>query len=239
MILGITATVLLSLCIIYLLNMQGMVVISVAFFPDIQKFLNWAFNNLRLSMIPFLLFFLLYLKDLLELKKILKNNTTPLVQVSQKEHLVDIWINIFFGVGVIWTAIGMRGALMNGLGNLNAATAASQGAFTILERLVNGGILLALSTTIFGGVGGYLMRVGKAFVLGYELRSFYNAAADVESETVLGTLERIEHHLSILSHGVSDAVSGAVSGGESGGVSGSKKTKNSMKKAEDYDFPSG
>lgn len=124
------------------------------------------------------------------------------VRVSQKEHLVDIWINIFFGVGVIWTAIGMRGALMNGLGNLSAATAASQGAFAILERLVGGGILLALSTTIFGGVGGYLMRVVKAFFVGYELRTFYNEAADAESETVLTTLRQMEHHLSILSRGI-------------------------------------
>ncbi len=140
LLMGATATLLLSVAVIYFLNMQGMVVISVASIPDLQLFLKWAFDNLRLSMIPFALFFLLYLKDLIQLKKLLKDAGTSMVQenketrasmvhenlpqmclvkVSQKEHLVDIWINIFFGIGVIWTAIGMRGALMNGLGNIS------------------------------------------------------------------------------------------------------------------------
>ena len=40
----------------------------------------------------------------------------------------------------------------------------------MLERMIDGGILLALSTTIFGGVGGYMMRVYKAVTLGARLQ---------------------------------------------------------------------
>ena len=184
---------------IYLFNMQGQVVISVAALPDVHSLLQWAFDNLRLSLIPFTLFFVLYLKDLFLLKKMIANDATSLVRVSQKEHLVDIWINVFFGVGVIWTAIGMRAALLSGLGDLNADTAASQGAFSILERLVGGGILLALSTTIFGGIGGYLMRVFKALYVGYSLTLFYSKKMDAESDAVLTTLRQMERHLDTLS----------------------------------------
>ena len=62
---------------------------------------------------------------------------------------------LFFGIGVIWTAIGMRSALIVGLSDLDSAMAAQLGSFEILRRLIQGGILLALSTTIFGAVGGY------------------------------------------------------------------------------------
>ena len=57
---------------------------------------------------------------------------------TRQSHEVDIWINLFFGIGVIWTAIGMRGALLEGLGDLNSQSAARLGAFSILQRLVDG-----------------------------------------------------------------------------------------------------
>ena len=34
----------------------------------------------------------------------------------QLDHLTDIWTTLFFGTGVIWTAIGMRSALIFALG---------------------------------------------------------------------------------------------------------------------------
>ena len=46
------------------------------------------------------------------------------------------------------------------------------GAATV-QRLVEGGILTALTTTIVGGVGGYLMRVIKSSLLGTRLSRFY------------------------------------------------------------------
>jgi hypothetical protein len=61
--------------------------------------------------------------------------------------------------------------------------------------MVNGGILLALSTTIFGGIGGYMMRVYKAVTLGVLLQRHYDRAARVDTSSMRDTLHRIERHL--------------------------------------------
>jgi len=100
---------------------------------------------------------------------------------------------LFFGTGVIWTAIGMRSALIFALGDRDIAL--QQGAFAMLERLVDGGILLALSTTIFGGVGGYIMRVYKTVTLGTRLQQQYDAAARADTSEMRASLLRIEAHL--------------------------------------------
>ena len=60
----------------------------------------------------------------------------------------------------------MRNALLVSLGSMDAETAARKGAFSILTQLVDGGILLSLSTTIVGGIGGYFMRMIKAWTAG-------------------------------------------------------------------------
>ena len=93
----------------------------------------------------------------------------PVDAVAQHDHLTDVWTSLFFGVGVIWTAIGMRGALVQAL----APASPPGGGVEVLERMVDGGILLALSTTIFGGVGGYLMRVWKTLAVGAMLKRYY------------------------------------------------------------------
>jgi hypothetical protein len=122
-------------------------------------------------------------------------------KIAQIDHLVDIWINLFFGIGVIWTAIGMRGALLEGLGDLNAQSAAKLGAFSILQRLVDGGILLALSTTIFGAVGGYLLRLVKSLAVGTQVKAFYNRLAEKQTDSVNSTLQSIDMRLSQLVSG--------------------------------------
>jgi len=43
----------------------------------------------------------------------------------------------------------------------------------VLQRLVDGGILTALTTTIVGGIGGYMMRVTKSSLLGTRLSRYY------------------------------------------------------------------
>ena len=67
--------------------------------------------------------------------------------------------------------------------------------FPILERMVNGGILLALSTTIFGGAGGYLMRVYKTLTLGARLQQHYDRAARADTSEMRDSLYRIERRL--------------------------------------------
>ena len=186
---------------LYMLNMSEIVAISVLEVPSVQRVLAWTYDNLRLSVIPFCLTFLFYTGSLLRLKRFLRAQHVSVEKIAQIDHLVDIWINLFFGIGVIWTAIGMRGALLEGLGDLNAQSAAKLGAFSILQRLVDGGILLALSTTIFGAVGGYLLRIVKLLAVGTQLKAYYNRMAEQQTEGVHSTLRSIDARLSQLVSG--------------------------------------
>ena len=180
---------------LYMLNMSEVVAISVLEVPSVQRILAWTYENLRLSVIPFGLTFLFYSGSLVHLRRLLRHQEVSAEKIAQMDHLVDIWINLFFGIGVIWTAIGMRGALLEGLGDLNAQSAAKLGAFSILQRLVDGGILLALSTTIFGAVGGYLLRLVKSLTVGTEVKAFYSRLAEQQAEGVNATLQSIDARL--------------------------------------------
>ena len=192
---GALGVLLIGATLLYMLNMSEVVAISVLKIPRIQRVLLWTYENLRLSVIPFSLTFLLYCGSLWRLKRYLKDPNVTVEKISQTEHLVDIWINLFFGIGVIWTAIGMRGALLEGLGDLNAQSAVKLGAFSILQRLVDGGILLALSTTIFGAVGGYLLRLVKSLAAGNQIRAYYKRLAEQQVESVNCILQSIDQRL--------------------------------------------
>ena len=195
---GSLGVVLIATTLLYLLNMSEVIAISVLDVPTVQRMLAWTYENLRLSVIPFGATLLLYILSLLRLKRLLRDPHSAVEKIAQTDHLVDIWINLFFGIGVIWTAIGMRGALLGGLGDLNAQSAAKLGAFSILQRLVDGGILLALSTTIFGAVGGYLLRLVKSLAVGRQVQAYYNRLAEQQADTVQSTLQSIDAHLSQL-----------------------------------------
>ena len=195
---GALGVLIIGAALLYMLNMSQMVAISVIDIPSIQRVLAWTYANLRLSVIPFCLTFLCYAGSLWRLKRYLDDQDVSAVKVAQTEHLVDIWINLFFGIGVIWTAIGMRGALLDGLGDLDSQSAARLGAFSILQRLVDGGILLALSTTIFGAVGGYLLRLVKSLTVGSRLKTYYNRLAAQQAESVQVVLQSIDDQLSQL-----------------------------------------
>ena len=117
----------------------------------------------------------------------------PLDLVVRVEQLIDLCASLFFGIGVIWTAIGMRGALLSALGDTDDA--AALGAMGVLQRLVDGGILLALSSTIVGGAGGYLMRAMKHVLFGRQLTALYMRTSALSQDANLEVLERIERHL--------------------------------------------
>jgi hypothetical protein len=195
---GALGVLIIAATLLYVLNMSEVVAISVLEVPRVQQVLAWTYENLRLSVIPFGLTFIFYTGSLLRLKRSLRDQQVSVEKIAQMDHLVDIWINLFFGIGVIWTAIGMRGALLEGLGDLNAQSAAKLGAFSILQRLVDGGILLALSTTIFGAVGGYLLRLVKSLTVGTEVKAFYNRQAQQQADGVNATLQSIDTRLSQL-----------------------------------------
>ncbi len=193
---GSLGVVLIAVTLLYTLNMSTVVAISVLDVPTIQRMLAWTYENLRLSVIPFGATLLLFTGSLVRLKRFLRDQDNAVEKIAQMDHLVDIWINLFFGIGVIWTAIGMRGALLDGLGDLDAQSAAKLGAFSILQRLVDGGILLALSTTIFGAVGGYLLRLVKSLAVGTQVEAYYHRLAEQQTDAVQSSLRSIDAHLS-------------------------------------------
>jgi hypothetical protein len=195
---GAIGALFLAIVLLYALNMSEVVAISVLDVPSVQRLLSWAYENLRLSVVPFFLTLVFYTGALWRLKYYLRNHGVSMEKIAQTDHLVDIWINLFFGIGVIWTAIGMRGALLEGLGNLNAHSAAKLGAFSILQRLVDGGILLALSTTIVGAVGGYLLRLVKSLAVGTQVRAYYSRLANQQADAVNAVLKSIDAQLNQL-----------------------------------------
>ncbi len=184
-----------GLVLLYALNINGWAVIQLPADSSLYALLDYAYANLKLSVIPFALVFIAYVQQLQTLNRQL-DAQAPLDTIAQTDHLVDTCIHLFFGIGVIWTAIGMRSALLFALGDPDAV--ASEGAFALLQRMVDGGILLALSTTIFGGVGGYLMRLFKSVTLGLKLQRYINQHLNHPGEQALQTLQRIEQQLKLL-----------------------------------------
>ena len=149
--------------------------------------------NLQGSILPFVVVLAAYWVQLGKLRGLLAVPRPALVRVARHEQLLDLCANLFFGIGVIWTAIGMRDALLFALGD--PGITASHGAFAILQRLVDGGILVALSTTIVGGIGGYLMRAIKSIALGDAINGVYVQASQRPVQDNLAALERIEQLL--------------------------------------------
>ena len=154
--------------------------------------LEWAYTNLGSSIPVFAGLLLAFFITLGQLRRCLDDDR-PIDKVIQLDQLTEIWTTLFFGTGVIWTAIGMRSALIFALGDRDVAL--QDGAFAMLERMIDGGILLALSTTIFGGIGGYLMRVYKTVSLGSLLQQRYDRAARADTSEMRESLQRIEQHL--------------------------------------------
>jgi hypothetical protein len=150
-------------------------------------------ENLRGSLFPFLLLLVVYGRQLVRLRQQLGCPRASLEEALRGEQIVDLCASLFFGVGVIWTAIGMRDALIQALGS--PGTSIDSGAFDVLQRMVDGGILLALSTTIVGGVGGYLMRVGKSALVGQQLNRLYMHASQAPLLEGLASVKRIEQVL--------------------------------------------
>lgn len=180
-----------ALLLMYVLNLTGFIAVSAMGGFSLVPFLQWCYGNLGLSVIPFSAIGLAYAVYLKRLLSFLKTGNPEAKAVFALEEKIELLMNIFFGVGVIWTAIGMRNALLASLGNMDAETAAQKGAFYILTRLVEGGILLSLSTTIAGGVGGYVMRLVKAWSTGSLMNAFLEHQTDKQSREILNRLDRI------------------------------------------------
>ncbi|MBT8135403.1 MAG: hypothetical protein KJO54_00175 [Gammaproteobacteria bacterium] len=153
---------------------------------------SWLDENLGLALPLFVIILVLFMQTLAELRRRVLRHDSP-DRIAQMDHMADIWTSLFFGVGVIWTAIGMRNALLHALGDPQATLQA--GAFALLERMVDGGILVALSTTIVGGMGGYLMRVIKTITIGAELKRSYTRHGREDAQAIRDSLDAMNRHL--------------------------------------------
>ena len=190
---GATGTLVGGAALLYMLGRFELVHFDATAISNPGAWLEWAYVNLGSSIPVFAALLIAYFVTLGILRRHLDNDSA-INQIVQMDHLTDIWTTLFFGAGVIWTAIGMRSALIYALGDRQLAV--DQGAFAMLERMIDGGILLALSTTIFGGIGGYLMRVYKTITLGARLQQAYDSAARADTSEMRASLNRIEEHLS-------------------------------------------
>ncbi len=189
---GAFATLTGGAALLYMLARFGQIQLAESAVGSPDEWLAWAYSNLGSSIPVFAVLLLAFFITLGRLRRFLGAGK-PVNQIVQLDHLTDIWTTLFFGTGVIWTAIGMRSALIFALGDRDLVL--EQGAFAMLERMVDGGILLALSTTIFGGVGGYLMRVYKTVTLGAALQQQYDNAARADTSEIRQSLQRIEQRL--------------------------------------------
>jgi len=150
---------------------------------------SWLVANLGHSFWFFALVLALYLMNLVQLDRLLKTTAAP-KRLVELDQLSDVWIHLFVGIGVIWTAVGMRSALQVALSDPGGALADT--ADSVLRKLVDGGILLALSTTIVGGIGGYLMRLLKTLWVGARLHALFEADHRSDLRELVGMAQRIE-----------------------------------------------
>lgn len=118
---------------------------------------KWTGRNLGSSLAPFFLVAILYARALAIARCALRRNDLP--GVSSASGSLQLWSTSFFGIGVLWTAIGMRDALMYSLGDFAMQGPGGVSAYELMSRLVEGGVLTALTTTIVGGAGAYLMNI--------------------------------------------------------------------------------
>ncbi len=181
-----------GLVLLYIAARSDLITLSLAAGWHTPAWFLWLDHNLGLSMPLFVIILILFVQTLAELRRRVTVHDSP-DRIAQMDHMADIWTSLFFGIGVIWTAIGMRNALLNSLGN--PAATLDAGALALLERMVDGGILVALSTTIVGGAGGYLMRVVKTIVVGAELKRSYTKHGREDAQAIRESLDSMNRHL--------------------------------------------
>ena len=161
----------LSFCWSLILLGLGVALNWVTISPEYDVLFNMGslfFRHLRSSIIPFSILLILYMVFILKMRIKISAPDAKLSEVTFLDRLLNVIISAFFGVGIIWTAIGMETALMHALDGMTNPEGLSSNvsALGLLDKLVNGGLLLALSTTVFGGACGYMLRIFKIIYIG-------------------------------------------------------------------------
>mgnify|MGYP001817265938 CR=1 FL=1 len=142
--------------------------------PAVTSGLSVVWVNLGSSSVLFLLDLIGFLYTLGRMRSAVVAGDDDEARYWSKFNLITV--SLFFGIGVIYTAIGMQSALSHALGGLEPAQADSVSSWMIFERLVNGGILTALTTTIVGGIGGFALRITRHLAIGRLGRRIRGAA---------------------------------------------------------------
>ena len=155
----------------------------------------WIEQNLGHSVWLFGIVLIAFIAQLARLQAALQRTAVNVRDIARWDQLLDVWIQVFIGIGVVWTAVGMRSALQAALGDPSEALTDTAG--NVLRKLVDGGILLALSTTIVGAVGGYAMRLAKTICVGAQLQAFYHGQEQADVSALREAAERIEARLSL------------------------------------------
>jgi len=186
-------TIILTCLLIFFLNQIGFIAfIGGGFFVNsfnlITDYLGFSILFFVPVAIGYLIFFIL-LKQSLEIEDLTPKD---IENIRFYNGGLEMFITLFFAIGVIFTAWGMQNALVKALGNINKTEAAQLGAWGILQRLVDNGILIALWTTIVGGAGGYCMRIIKYIGLGKSLTRFNLNCQNNEKQHFFSILETIK-----------------------------------------------
>ncbi len=157
-------------------------ILSVAFgsLDQIRGMTAWLNVNLGLSAPLFAALMVMGWSYLESLKQALNADIKTEAQITHLEQRIDLVVALLFGVGVLYTAVGLRGALVQAIDGPS-----EQSASGMLAALVNGGILSAMTSTVVGGVLGYGLRMLKLFRVGHALELYY-------SEQALKSVERRE-----------------------------------------------
>ena len=134
-----------------------------------QGVTNWLALNLGYSAPLFCAALLFVIHSMACLLEELGKDKCCSSRTFHLEHRVDIGISLLFGIGVLFTAIGIRDALTTAIDGEAAAINGGE----VLALLVNGGILSAMTTTVVGGALGYSLRVIKVLATGEKLEKVH------------------------------------------------------------------
>lgn len=165
-----------------IVGMALALILSVAFgsLDQNRGMIAWLGVNLGLSAPLFAVLTIMGWSYLESLKQALNADKKAEAQIAHLEQRIDLVVALLFGVGVLYTAVGLRGALVQAIDGPS-----EQSASGMLIALVNGGILSAMTSTVVGGVLGYGLRMLKLFRVGHALELYY-------SEQALKSVERRE-----------------------------------------------
>lgn len=186
---GILATVL-ALFFIYLFSELGMIAIIGTGWLNhtlamLKGYLGYSIPFFIIALIGCAYYFLRLMDSLGSYKT---DSETHVSLVPYYNSGVDNFIVLFFAIGVLFTAWGLQNALESALGGMTKTQAGQIGAFGILKRLVDNGILIALWTTVVGGAFGYFFRLLKFLCAGKKLNAYSAWKKEQEKQAFIDQL---------------------------------------------------